>query len=150
MSGTLPVADSASIELLIDARPRDLGGFDERRPLSSPRRGLGRPLFFFHHLVAPPPLAAPGIDSLPPSAVSRPLDVHARLVAGAARAIDAEREERAIYVVEGTIGCDGGSLRPGALAVLRPGAAVTIQAAEPARIMIVGGAKLAGERPIWW
>jgi hypothetical protein len=34
--------------------------------------------------------------------------------------------------------------------VLRPGADVAIAAAEPARVMLVGGAKLTEERHIYW
>jgi hypothetical protein len=47
MSGTLPAhdpvcveADSRSVELLLEARPRDLGGFSVRRVLPSGRRRM--------------------------------------------------------------------------------------------------------------
>lgn len=86
----------------------------------------------------------------PVSVLSPTLYVHARLEAGARLPIDEEHEERAIYVVEGAVGCDERAFRAGTMIVLRKGAAVTIAAAEPARIMIVGGAKLAGERHVWW
>jgi hypothetical protein len=86
-----------------------------------------------------------------PAAVLSPtLYVHARLDTGARLPIDDEHEERAVYVVEGAIRCDGRTFEPGAMIVLRPRAAVTIEAEGPARAMIVGGAKLAGERHIDW
>jgi redox-sensitive bicupin YhaK (pirin superfamily) len=34
--------------------------------------------------------------------------------------------------------------------VLAPGAAVVIEAESDARVMILGGARLAGHREIWW
>jgi redox-sensitive bicupin YhaK (pirin superfamily) len=86
----------------------------------------------------------------PVRVLSPTLYVHARLDAGARLPIDDEHDERALYVVEGAIACDGRTFHGGTMVVLRPGAAVTITAEEPARIMIVGGAKLAGERHMYW
>ncbi len=78
------------------------------------------------------------------------LYVHAQLQRGARLSVDDGHEERAIYVVEGRVGCDGESLAPGTMAVLAPGARVIAVAEEPSRIMLVGGARLAGERHIDW
>ena len=57
MSGTLPAnqpvcedAESASVELLIAARPRDLGGFAVRRLLPAVSRRLVGPFIFFDHM----------------------------------------------------------------------------------------------------
>ncbi len=65
MSGTLPAnepecvhATSACVELLIDARPRDLGGFEVRRVLPSVQRRLVGPWIFFDHMG--PAAIAPG------------------------------------------------------------------------------------------
>jgi Pirin C-terminal cupin domain len=60
--------------------------------------------------------------------------------------VDDDHEERAVYVVEGGVRCDGRTFQPGTMIVLRPRTAVTIETDEPARAMIVGGAKLEGER----
>ena len=76
--------------------------------------------------------------------------MHARLDAGARLPIEDEHIERAVYVVEGSIGCDGRDFHAGTLVVLRPGAAASLTAAAPARVMIVGGARLDGERHIYW
>jgi len=86
----------------------------------------------------------------PVAVLSPTLYVHARLDAGARFPMDESHEERAIYVVEGALGCDGRTFRPGTMVVLRPGSKVVIEAQEPTRAMLVGGARLAGERHVWW
>ncbi len=254
-------AESASIELVIDARPRDLGGFSVRRVLPSMSRRLVGPFIFFDHMGPAHLAVGAGLDvrahphiglatvtflfegeilhrdsvgsfqpikpgdvnwmvagrgiahserspaearregvrvhgiqswvALPieheeteprfehhpsstmprimregvvleviagtaygarsPVAVLSPtLYVHAQLEAGARLPIDDEHEARAIYVVEGAIGCDERAFGPGTMIVLRKGAAVTIEAREAARIMIVGGARLTEDRHVWW
>jgi redox-sensitive bicupin YhaK (pirin superfamily) len=268
MSGTLPANDpecfdvaSASVELVIEARPREVGGFAVRRALPSMRRRLVGPFIFFDHIgpvrlppgigldVRPHPhielatvtylfdgeidhrdslgsmqtiragdvnwmLAGRGIvhsersspesrragvhihglqswvalpieheqieprfehhassaipkvrlggarleivagtaygERSPVGVLSPTLYVHARLDAGARIAIDGTHEERAIYVTEGMVDCDGRTFQPGTLLVLRSGADVAIAAEEPTRVMLVGGAKLAGEKHIDW
>jgi redox-sensitive bicupin YhaK (pirin superfamily) len=268
MSGTLPAnepvcedAESASVELLIAARPRDLGGFAVRRVLPSVSRRLVGPFIFFDHMgpadlvpdagfdVRPHPhiglatvtylfdgeivhrdslgsnqpirpgdvnwmVAGSGIahsertsaekrhegvrihgiqswvalplereeteprfehhpvrtiptvqregarlDVIagtaygarsPASCLSPTLYVHARLEAGARLPIDDEHEERAVYIVEGAISCDARRFVAGAMVILRPGVHVEIEALEPSRVMLLGGAKLAGDRSVWW
>jgi len=268
MSGTLPAnepaclhAESEAVELLIDARPRDLGGFDVRRVLPSVSRRRVGPFIFFDHMgpahlplgvgfdVRPHPhialatvtylfsgeidhrdslgsiqtirpgdvnwmVAGRGIvhsersspesriegvrihgiqswvalpteleetdprfehhpgasiptvrfegaaldviagtaygERSPVGVLSPTLYVHARLDAGARFPMDDEHEERAIYVAEGAIGCDGRTFQAGTMVVLRSNTNVTIEAHEPARVMLVGGARLAGERHVWW
>jgi len=86
----------------------------------------------------------------PVRVLSPTLYVHARLDRGASLAIDAEHEERAVYIVEGAIECDGRTLEHGALVVLQPGADVTVRATDAARLMLLGGAHLPGERHVWW
>jgi redox-sensitive bicupin YhaK (pirin superfamily) len=268
MSGTLPAnepeclhAESAAIELLVDARPRDLGGFAVRRVLPSAARRLVGPFIFYDHMgpahlptgagldVRPHPHIAlatvtylfdgeidhkdslgsmqtirPGdvnwmvagrgiahserssatsreagvrihgiqswvalpieheeteprfehhpISKIPrlslrgsvldviagtayglrsPVGVLSPtLYVHARLNPGSRLRMDDSHEERAIYVVEGALGCDGRTFRPGTLVVLRPGAEVMLKADVSTRLMLLGGAKLPGDRYVWW
>jgi redox-sensitive bicupin YhaK (pirin superfamily) len=61
-----------------------------------------------------------------------------------------EHEERGVYAVEGDIEVDGTALAPTQLAVLAPGSTVTIRAAGRARVMLLGGARMDGDRHIWW
>jgi redox-sensitive bicupin YhaK (pirin superfamily) len=119
------------------------------------------PLFEHHPGASLPRLSLGGamLDVLAGSAfgltapvgvLSPTLYVHARLDVGAHLPLDAEHDERAFYVVEGEVTCDGRSFASGAMVVLRTGAPVTLHADGPARIMLVGGAKLVGERFIHW
>jgi redox-sensitive bicupin YhaK (pirin superfamily) len=92
---------------------------------------------------------ADGAES--PVAVRSPtLYVAAELAAGARLPVCSEHEERAVYVVSGEVAVDGETVPPGTLAVLVPGAAVTIVAASAARLMLLGGARLPEDRQVWW
>ncbi|HEY8080426.1 MAG TPA: pirin family protein [Labilithrix sp.] len=86
----------------------------------------------------------------PVRVLSPTLYVHARLERGARLAIDDAHEARAVYVVEGAVACEGEALGSGMLAVLHAGATVAIVAEETSRVMLVGGARLDGERHIDW
>lgn len=118
---------------------------------------------YFDHYSASriPSLRRPGVildviagsaygERSPVAEMSPMLYVHARLEQGASLDVDEGHEERALYVVEGAIGCDDRAFGAGTLLVLREGAAVTIRAERPSRVMLLGGAKLAGERHIFW
>ena len=75
------------------------------------------------------------------------------LDAGARLDVPAEQEERAAYVVEGSveIGGDGATFDAGQLMVFKPGAEITLAAPQrPSRVMLLGGAPLDGRRHIWW
>jgi redox-sensitive bicupin YhaK (pirin superfamily) len=86
----------------------------------------------------------------PVSVLSPTLYAHARLEAGARLSIEDEHEERAIYIAEGAIRCDGRTFREGTMVVLRTGGTVTVECDVPSRVMMLGGAKLAGDRLVWW
>jgi redox-sensitive bicupin YhaK (pirin superfamily) len=90
-----------------------------------------------------------GVSS-PVRVLSPTLYVHARLDAGATLGVDAEHEERAIYLVEGTLELDGRSFEGGTMVVLRPGVEVTVRATTWVRLMVLGGQKLEGERLLFW
>lgn len=78
----------------------------------------------------------------------------AKLERGARLRVPAEQEERAAYVVEGTVALsgDGGNFEAGQLLVFRPGAEVTLEAhaSSGARVMLLGGEPMDGRRHIWW
>ena len=72
------------------------------------------------------------------------------LEAGAKLPVDADTEERCIYVVSGEIDVQGDLFQPGQLLVLRPGDRITLSATRPARLILCGGATMDGPRLIWW
>jgi redox-sensitive bicupin YhaK (pirin superfamily) len=72
------------------------------------------------------------------------LDVAARLP------VDADTEERAIYIVSGEVRLAGDLFGVGSLLVLRPGDALMVEAVTAARMVLVGGATMDSPRHIWW
>jgi redox-sensitive bicupin YhaK (pirin superfamily) len=69
---------------------------------------------------------------------------------GARLEVPGEPEERALYLVEGTIAIAGEEFAPGRLLVLRPATEIVIAARSAARLMLLGGAPLDGPRHVWW
>jgi redox-sensitive bicupin YhaK (pirin superfamily) len=72
------------------------------------------------------------------------------LAAGASVPLDADYEERAIYVVSGEIEIAGERFGEGKLLVFKPGDRITVRASRPARFVMLGGAPMDGPRYIWW
>jgi redox-sensitive bicupin YhaK (pirin superfamily) len=64
--------------------------------------------------------------------------------------VPAEHEERAVYVVAGSVEVDGCPVPEAHMAVLERDGAVRLVAHTAATLMLVGGAKLDGPRFIWW
>jgi redox-sensitive bicupin YhaK (pirin superfamily) len=85
----------------------------------------------------------------PVGVVSPTLYVAATLEAGAVLEIDPDHPERAVYVVEGEIAAGDRRFAAGTMIVLHPGPAA-LRALAPARLVVVGGSPLDGERQIWW
>jgi redox-sensitive bicupin YhaK (pirin superfamily) len=78
------------------------------------------------------------------------LYVDARLAAGSRLPVDADTEERALYLVEGVVEIAGDRFEAGRLLVLRPGDALAVTAVTAARVVLLGGATLDGPRHVWW
>jgi redox-sensitive bicupin YhaK (pirin superfamily) len=76
--------------------------------------------------------------------------VEALLEPGAEIAMPDDYAERAAYVVSGTVEYGGATIGPGGMAVAHGGAAAAVRALDAARLMLIGGAPLDGERHIWW
>ncbi len=72
------------------------------------------------------------------------------LEAGASAPLDADHEERAIYVAEGEIDIAGDKFAAPQLLVFRPGDRIKVTATQPSRLMLLGGAALEGPRYLWW
>ncbi len=78
------------------------------------------------------------------------LYVAAELAAGSTIGLPPEHEERGVYVVSGDVTVDGATVAPLQAAVLAPAGTVEIKAASAARLMLFGGARMDGDRHIWW
>jgi redox-sensitive bicupin YhaK (pirin superfamily) len=76
--------------------------------------------------------------------------VDAALDAGATLPLPEEHEQRAAYVATGRVRASGQEIEAGRLVVFSPGGAPTLRADTPARLVLLGGAPLDGERHLWW
>jgi len=96
-------------------------------------------------------LAGSAYGAHAPVAVSSPLHyVDARLDRGVALDMPEGAEERAAYVVSGQVESEGRLFSGGHMIVFRAGRPARVRATEEARLALVGGAPLDGERHIWW
>jgi redox-sensitive bicupin YhaK (pirin superfamily) len=86
----------------------------------------------------------------PVTTLSPTLYVHAELAAGSTLVVDDTHDERAAYVVQGSVTCDDKPFSPGDMLVFRRGARATLTASDPATVMLVGGGTLPGTRHIDW
>ncbi len=76
--------------------------------------------------------------------------VEVALDAGKNVPLDADHEERAIYVVDGEIEIAGDKFEGPRLLVFRPGDRITVKALRKTRMMFLGGSAMEGPRHIWW
>jgi redox-sensitive bicupin YhaK (pirin superfamily) len=76
--------------------------------------------------------------------------VEASMPAGSTLTLPTEHEERAIYVVEGAVDCGSERTEAGRMLVFVPGASAILRADTSARIVLLGGAPLDGQRHIYW
>jgi redox-sensitive bicupin YhaK (pirin superfamily) len=74
----------------------------------------------------------------------------AELQPGGVLPLDADHEERAVYVVSGEVEISGDRFEGGRLLVFRPGDRITIRANTATRLMLLGGEPMDGPRHIWW
>ncbi|MDX2259113.1 MAG: pirin family protein [Hyphomicrobiaceae bacterium] len=78
------------------------------------------------------------------------LYVEAVLAAGAVLPLDADYDERAIYIVAGEVDIAGDRFGPGRLLVFRPGDRISVLATAQSRLVVLGGEPMDGPRHIWW
>lgn len=74
----------------------------------------------------------------------------AGLQVGARLSLGAEYEERAIYLLEGTVEVGGQSFESGRLLVFSSGDEILVKANSTARLLLFGGDSLDGPRHVWW
>lgn len=119
------------------------------------------PRFEHHPAASIPRVERPGVvldvilgtaygATSPAGVLSPTLYVHARLDAGATLTVDDTHEERAVYVVSGSVRSEVGLLEEGTMAVLPHSLRSNLTAEGPSRMMLVGGAPLDGERHVFW
>lgn len=72
------------------------------------------------------------------------------LAPGAVLPLDADYDERAVYIASGEIDIAGDKFEAGRLLVFRPGDRISILATSQSRVMVLGGEPMDGPRHIWW
>jgi redox-sensitive bicupin YhaK (pirin superfamily) len=74
----------------------------------------------------------------------------AQFESGASLPMTDEHEERAAFVIDGDVEIGGTIYREAQMIVFDPGEAATLTAKTKARVMLLGGAPLDGDRHVWW
>jgi redox-sensitive bicupin YhaK (pirin superfamily) len=90
-----------------------------------------------------------GLES-PVIAYSPTFQADVELAAGATLELPPDYPERGVYLGEGQLMVEDDPLATGQLAVLAPGRTIRLEAREPARLMLLGGAPLDGKRFVYW
>jgi redox-sensitive bicupin YhaK (pirin superfamily) len=76
--------------------------------------------------------------------------VEAKLRQGTTLAVPPEHVERAAFILEGEIECDGERIGAPRMIVFARGTDATVHATAKAHVMLLGGDPLDGERHLWW
>ena len=117
---------------------------------------------FFHHDRAALPLVNDGGKTVrvvagsvygarsPVATASETLFADVTLAAGTTLPVDADTEERAVYLISGEVDIAGDRFTAGRLLVFRPGDRITVTAVSDAHLVLLGGAAMDGPRHIWW
>lgn len=119
------------------------------------------PTFHHHPASSLPEIEKPGARlrliagkafgaEAPPKTFAPMFYLDAQLGAGAVLPLPDDYEERAAYVAIGRVVLDGQVYESGSMLVLKPDTQPRIVADGPARLMLLGGAPLDGERHLWW
>jgi redox-sensitive bicupin YhaK (pirin superfamily) len=119
------------------------------------------PSFHHHGADALPGAAMPGVRvrvligtaygvSSPVRVFSPTLYVEVHLDAGAEIALPEDFEERAAYVVTGSVSSGADAAQAGEMLVFRLGADARMRCDSDAHVMLLGGAPLDAPRHVWW
>ncbi len=122
---------------------------------------LADPAFSHHPKATLPRISAPGVElrvvagsafgkRAPVKVFTPTLFAGVEIDAGRSFELDAEHEERAVYALEGDVTVAGTPLPPQHMAVIAHREPVEVKALTQARLMLIGGEKMDGERLIWW
>lgn len=119
------------------------------------------PAFFHHPGATLPSLEEQGLtvrliagsalgETSPVEVFSDMFYVDVEAVADQMLPIPSEYAERAVYVANGAVSIDGQTLQAGEMAILAEGAMPRIHTTDAARVMLLGGEPMDGERLMWW
>jgi redox-sensitive bicupin YhaK (pirin superfamily) len=119
------------------------------------------PSFDHHEAASLPRLPAPGLErcviagtawgvTSPVHTLSPLFYVDVKMEPGATVVLPDEHAERAAYLVSGTARADDHPVTAGQMVVFEPHTRAVLHADTAARVMLLGGAPLDGERHIWW
>jgi hypothetical protein len=86
----------------------------------------------------------------PVQTASETLYVEANLDAGADLTLPKDIDELAVYVVSGELDIGSRPVTSGRMAIIEPGSNPIAHARTTARLILLGGATLPGERYLWW
>ncbi|WP_313801225.1 pirin family protein [Sphingobium sp.] len=89
-------------------------------------------------------------ETSPVTTYAKTIYADIQLSPGGSVPIDAEADERAIYVSGGDAALDGMMLQPQTLYVLRPGSRATLMSVDGGRVMLCGGEAFRSPRHVWW
>lgn len=120
-----------------------------------------QPAFSHHSAATLPAIELPGVSlrviagtafgkTSPVATFSDMFYVAVEMQAGARFELPPEHPERAVYPVSGQVRIDGNLLAETQMAVPRSAQPLTIEAETEARIMLLGGQPLDGDRFVWW
>jgi redox-sensitive bicupin YhaK (pirin superfamily) len=119
------------------------------------------PAFVHHPAATLPEIVLDGVNlrvlagraygaASPVQTLSALFYVEARMPKGTSLRIPLEPAERAAFVVEGEVECDGESIAAPQMIVFARGSPATLSAKADAHVMLLGGDPLDGERHLWW
>jgi redox-sensitive bicupin YhaK (pirin superfamily) len=86
----------------------------------------------------------------PVESAAEPLYAECDLKTGAGLTIPKEVEERAVYLLSGSLEIDGQMFSPGMMVVFTEGKNAHVKAVGPAKFMLIGGPRLEKTRYMWW
>ncbi len=119
------------------------------------------PAFSHHPAASLPRIRIPGVqltivagaafgEESPAPVYTKMFYVAAEMDSGASLRLPAGPDERGVYLVQGDVLVDGTPLPERNLAFVASDKPVEIQARAQARLMLLGGDKMGGQRFIWW
>ena len=122
---------------------------------------LAEPTFSHHPATSLPRVVLPGVEMrliagtafgqrAPTPTFSPIFYVAVEMDAGAAFDMPPEHEERGVYAIEGKVRVAGEPLPTHHMSVVEPWSTVRIEAATPARLVLLGGGRMDADRLIWW